>query len=194
MQPGPQTGEAGLFRGMIVFELKMAKRYSRKELRERKDLVGEHPLGGIGQIVIELAFSVTWGVDTFFLNHSTFLNDTLPFTIRLPLAVVVLVMAGYLSRTGLNIVFGETRVEPAVIRKSVFSIVRHPVYLGEILLFLGLLLLSVSLAALLIWLVAIVFLVFAARYEEKLLLQTLGDSYRQYMQDVPMWIPRLRRR
>lgn len=35
---------------------------------------------------------------------------------------------------------------------------------------------------------------FVARHEEKLLLQKYGQDYRRYMQDVPMWLPRLRHR
>jgi protein-S-isoprenylcysteine O-methyltransferase Ste14 len=104
-----------------------------------------------------------------------------------------LVLAGYLARTGLSIVFGERRDEPGVINRGVFSVVRHPVYLSEILLYLGLLMLSVSLAAAAVWVVAIGFLHYISRYEEKLLRARFGDEYAQYMRDVPMWIPRLRR-
>lgn len=95
---------------------------------------------------------------------------------------------------GLSIVFGEKRHEPVVIRKSVFNIVRHPVYLAEILLYLGLLVLNMSLAALGIWVAATIFLHYISRYEEKLLIERFGKEYEQYMRRVPMWIPRVRRK
>ena len=91
------------------------------------------------------------------------------------------------------IVFGEQRDGPGVFRKSVFGFVRHPIYLSELLLYLGLLMLSISLAAAVVWVIAIVFLYYISRYEERLLLARFGEEYAQYMRDVPMWIPRLRR-
>ena len=83
---------------------------------------------------------------------------------------------------------------PGVIRKSVFSVVRHSVYLSEILLYLGLLILSISLAASVVWIIAIVFLHYISRYEERLLVTRFGRDYEQYMHEVPMWIPRVRKR
>ena len=80
-----------------------------------------------------------------------------------------------------------------MIRKSVFGMVRHPIYLGEILFFLGFLILSLSLAAMAVWVVAVAFLHFIAKYEEKLLLARFGDEYAKYLREVPRWLPRLRK-
>jgi len=38
-----------------------------------------------------------------------------------------------------------------------------------------------------------IFLHFISRYEERLLLSRFGEAYELYMQDVPMWIPRLKK-
>jgi protein-S-isoprenylcysteine O-methyltransferase Ste14 len=86
------------------------------------------------------------------------------------------------------------RENPGVIRKSVFNIVRHPIYLSEILLYLGLLMLSISLIAVLVWVISILFLYYISRYEERMLLARFGEDYKQYMQEVPMFIPRLKKR
>ena len=139
-------------------------------------------------------FAAVWILDTFFLHYTTFLNDHVPNVARVPPAVVLLILAGYLSRKGLSIVFGEERETPCVIRKGVFNIVRHPVYLSEILLYLGFVLLSISLAAAVVWIIAIGFLHYISRHEEKLLLKRFGQEYEQYMREVPMWIPRLGRK
>ena len=129
-----------------------------------------------------------------FFKSTTFLNGYIPLGVRVPLAVLLLIGSGYLAKKGLAIVFGEKIEKPAVIRKSVFGIVRHPIYLGEILFFLGFLMLSLSLAAAAAWVVAIAFLHFIAKYEEKLLLARFGDDYENYLREVPMWLPRLRKR
>ena len=164
------------------------------EKQQRDDLTGEHKLGDRGQIIIACLFSATWISDSFFLNYSTFPNQYVPIIVRIPIGIILLGLSAYLTGKGLSIVFGEKRQKPAVIRKSVFNIVRHPIYLAEILLYLGLLVLNMSLAALGIWVAAVVFLHYISRYEEKLLLERFGDEYEQYMRRVPMWIPRVRRR
>ena len=162
--------------------------------QQRDDLSGEHAVGDAGQIALACLFAATWMLDTFFLKYTTFLNDYVPPGVRMPCGVIMLVLSGYLARTSLSIVFGEKRKEPAVITKSVFNVVRHPIYLSEILLYLGLLMLSISLAATFVWVVAILFLHYISRHEEELLLARFGEEYEQYMQQVPMWLPRLRKR
>jgi protein-S-isoprenylcysteine O-methyltransferase Ste14 len=72
-----------------------------------------------------------------------------------------------------------------------FSMVRNPLYLGNILLWVGF-----ALAAGLPWLAPIVAAVLAleyhaiVRWEERLLESRLGDAYRRYQREVSRWIPR----
>jgi len=172
----------------------MAQQHTQKEPRkQRSDLTGEHTVGDAGQLVFACLFGATWVPDTFILKHTTFLNHYLPLAIRIPLGVVLFAVSGYLAKTGLSIVFGEKREKPAVIRKSVFGVVRHPVYLSEILLYLGLLMLSISLAGAVVLVIAIGFMYYISRYEERLLIARFGEDYEKYMREVPMWFPRLRK-
>ena len=101
--------------------------------RHREDLTGEHPLGDAGQLLLACLFAATWIADTFLFKYTTFLNGYVPFIARLPLATLLLILSGYLAKRGLSIVFGEKAEKPVVIRKDVFGLVRHPIYLGEIL-------------------------------------------------------------
>jgi len=165
-----------------------------KVRRHREDLTGEHVAGDAGQLVLACLFAAVWIADTSFFEYTTVLNRVVPFSVRIPVAVVLLVLSGYLAVTGLTIVFGGKRETPGVIREGVFSVVRHPIYLSEILLYLGFLTLDISLAAAVVWLVAIGFLHSISRFEERLLLARFGEEYEKYMRDVPMWIPRLRKR
>jgi protein-S-isoprenylcysteine O-methyltransferase Ste14 len=163
----------------------------RRAQQERDDLTGEHAVGDAGQMVLACLFAATWIADTFFFKYTTFPNRYVSPVVRVPLGVILLVLSGYLAGTGMSIVFGEKREKSGVIRKGVFNVVRHPIYLSEILLYLGLLMLSVSLAAAAVWVVAIGFLHYISLYEERLLLARFGEEYEQYMREVPMWIPRL---
>jgi len=159
--------------------------------KARGDLTGEHKIGDAGQLASACLFIAIWIADSFFFKYTTILNNYVPFGIRILFGVVFLVISGYLAKTGLSIVFGEKREKPCVIRKGVFSIVRHPIYLGEILFYFGLLIMSISLASAVVLFAAILFLYFISRYEEKLLLERFGEEYRDYMHDVPMLIPHL---
>jgi protein-S-isoprenylcysteine O-methyltransferase Ste14 len=73
-----------------------------------------------------------------------------------------------------------------------FSLVRNPLYLGNLLLWAGF-----TIAAELLWLLPFVVLLLAieyhaiVRWEERLLESRLGESYRHYMTRVSRWIPRL---
>jgi len=156
-------------------------------------LTGEHRAGDIGQLILFLLFMALW-ISDMFLMYSDFLNEYVPEVVRLPIGIILLIVSGYLAGTGLYIVFGKQSQSTGVIRKGVFGLVRHPIYLSEIILYLGLLMINISLAATLIWLIAIFFLHYISRYEERLLLARFGVEYEQYMREVPMWFPRFRHR
>jgi protein-S-isoprenylcysteine O-methyltransferase Ste14 len=168
----------------------MIRRERRANRHGRDDLVGEHPWGDAGQLLLAALFFVIWIGDQL-LGYTTFLNDVVPLFVRIPVGTLLLILAGYLSTVSMRIVFGERRETPHVIRKGVFGVVRHPMYLSEVLLYLGLLLVSLSLAACAVVLIAVAFLHYISRHEERRLVARFGDAYRQYMRDVPMWIPRI---
>jgi protein-S-isoprenylcysteine O-methyltransferase Ste14 len=90
---------------------------------------------------------------------------------------------------GMKIVFGEKRDPPQVITKSVFSIVRHPIYFGSIITILGLVILTLSILSFIIWLIIVVFYYYVSRHEEKLLIAKFGKEYEEYMRKVPMLFP-----
>ena len=126
-----------------------------------------------------------------FMKYSNFLNAHIPSAIRLPIGVLLLIIAGYMAGSGLMMVFNKKAQSRGVIRKGVFRFVRHPIYLSEIIMYSGFLTLNISLAAAFILVIAIFFLHYISRYEERLLLAKFGDEYRRYMKEVPMWFPRL---
>ena len=157
------------------------------------NLAGEHRIGDIGQLTLYCLFMALW-ISDMVLDYSNFLNEYIPALIRLPIGIIILTISGYVAGTGLWIIFGKKSQPQGVVRKGVFRFVRHPIYLSEILLYLGLLFLNISLAAALVWIMAMLFLHYISRYEEKLLLVRFGKDYEQYMRDIPMWIPRIWRK
>ena len=156
----------------------------------RPDLTGEHRIGDLGQLLFVILFAVVWLGDTIFLKFSAFLNDDIPLWIRLPPGVLLALSAWYLAATSHGIVFREKRDLPEVITKKVYSRMRHPMYFAEVLLYVALMLFSISIAAAFVACGAILFLFYISRHEERLLLTRYGEEYRSYMRQVPMWVPR----
>jgi len=167
--------------------------FDKEYQKEREDLAGENKLGDMGQLILFFVFLVIWIMDTFFLRYSVLATGQIIKFISIPIAIMILCVAGYLAKTGLEIVFGQVRDKPRVIREGVFSLVRHPIYLGAILLYLGLLVFSFSIISVIIWMIIITFYYFISKYEERLLIEKYGKDYEEYMEDVPMLIPRLKR-
>jgi protein-S-isoprenylcysteine O-methyltransferase Ste14 len=165
-----------------------------KWVEHREDLTGKHSFGDAGQIIFGMLFFGVWISDSFLFRYTTQLDEFVPSLARKPIGAVLLCLAAYFAWSGLRIVFSEVRETPSVIRKGVFAVVRHPIYLSEVVLYLGLFILSMSLAAGVVWVAASCFLYHLSRYEERLLLTRFGDDYGSYMHDVGMWFPRLGRK
>lgn len=170
----------------------MSERKKAKRHEERTDLVGEHPFGDAGQLVLLVVFLAVWSADSFFFNWTTFLQDGFASWIQAPLTLLIMAASAFLAMSGLSIVFGEVREPPKVIDKGVFGIVRHPIYFASILFYLGLTLSTLSILAAAVWIVIVLFYYLISRFEEKLLLQNFGPAYAEYMRRVPMMIPGLK--
>jgi protein-S-isoprenylcysteine O-methyltransferase Ste14 len=119
------------------------------------------------------------------------------FAAGLPIAA-----AGELIRLwGVSIAGSETRVTGGVgasqlITSGPFAYVRNPLYLGNILIYVGL---GIASMALFPWLQGAALLFFAYQYrsivslEEEFLLKKFGDTYRRYRDAVPRFMPDGRR-
>jgi protein-S-isoprenylcysteine O-methyltransferase Ste14 len=161
---------------------------------DREDLAGEHKAGDAGQVILGIVFLIVWILDSFVLKYTTIPAGNIAWYFRFIPGIILLIISGYLARAGLRIVFGEKRETPGVITEGVFSIVRHPIYLGCILFYPGLICFTLSLSSVAVWILIILFYWFISRHEEKLLLQKFGKEYEDYMNRVPMLLPaRLKR-
>lgn len=123
------------------------------------------------------------------LHASIVIAHYVPLLIRIILGSAVLGAAAYFAKEGMRVVFGEKREVPAVIAEGVFGRVRHPVYLGCILFYVGLILFTLSLFSVLVLVAIVIFYHYIARHEERLLRAKFGTAYEQYMESVPMWFP-----
>jgi len=149
---------------------------------------GEHPFGDSGQLILLVLFLLIWVVDSFILQISTFLSDHISLTIRLIILGLLLVTAVYLVRSGHVVVKHEQR-SSGIVSTGAFGCVRHPLYLGSILFYLGLVISTASLISFVLVVLIFIFYDYIANYEEKLLEERFDEAYRRYKQRTGKWLP-----
>ena len=112
----------------------------------------------------------------------------------------VVFLGEFLRLWGVAIAGSETRTTGPVggtflITRGPFGHVRNPLYVGNILIYCGIGIMSMALFP---WLVLVAFAYFVFQYslivnlEEEYLGRTFGDEYKRYTQTVPRFLPRLR--
>ena len=163
--------------------------HKHRRYEDRHDISGEHKYSDIGQLIFLALFFVLWGIDSLYLQFSTFLTGYIPIYVSAPIGGLILLPAFIFAYKGLQQIFREVRDPPEVIRTGAFKYTRHPIYLGAILLYLGLTIITLSLASLGLLVIIVIFYDFIASHEEKLLIEQFEKEYEQYKKDVPKWIP-----
>ena len=167
----------------------MNKGHKRKSHENRKDLAGEYRWGDIGQIILLIVFIIGMISDLFLLKISDSWQNVFPWYFRIVLFIPLLFIAGYFAQRAHKMVFQGERDELIVIKTDVFAMIRHPMYFGSILAYLGFVILSFSVIALIVFVILVIFYFYLCRYEEQILVEKIGDKYRNYMKKVPMLIP-----
>ena len=173
--------------------IKMSEGHKRRSHEHRKDLAGEYRWGDTGQLVLLIIFIIGMTSDLFLLKVSDSWQDVFPLYFRLVVFIPLLFVAGYFAQKAHKIIFQEERKELVVIKTDVFARIRHPMYFGSILTYLGFVILSFSVIALVIFVFVVIFYYYLCRCEEQLLIEKLGDEYKNYMKNVPMLIPKIRK-
>lgn len=113
--------------------------------------------------------------------------------------IVLMTLGEALRFWGVSIVGAETRTTGTVggtylITSGPFAYVRNPLYLGNMMLYAGVGVMSMALFP---WLLAVAVLWFYIQYwlivtrEEEYLSSTFGEAYGEYVNNVPRFFPRL---
>jgi protein-S-isoprenylcysteine O-methyltransferase Ste14 len=161
-----------------------------KKHQDHPHLTGELRWGDTGQIILLFLFLAIWITDSFAFHYSTFLTEKIPNLVRMPLSGAVFIAGLLLVRGGMKAVFGTERAGPEVIQTGVFSIVRHPIYLGVILFYLSGIIGTLSIASAIFWIGIIGFYFYISKYEERLLIDKFRNDYLKYKKKVGMLFPK----
>lgn len=163
-----------------------------RDLQNLREKNGEHPLGDAGQLIVLTVFVVVWLADSFFLQKTTWLADYFPPYQRFAVLVICIGIALYLFKSGHVVVNGDARPD-RLVSTGAFRYIRHPLYLGSLLLYFGFSFSTGSVACLAWFLIMVLFYSYIARYEEKLMVAKLGEAYVDYMKNTNRWFPRISR-
>ncbi|TXT57952.1 MAG: conserved membrane protein of unknown function [Candidatus Thorarchaeota archaeon] len=114
---------------------------------------------------------------------------------HLLIGLVFIIPGAYLGIAGvrtMGIKAAETHHPEEVISTGIYSRVRHPQYLGGILSHVGIVFLLQAGSAFNATIIIIILNALLCWLEERELLREFGDEYKEYKEEVPMLIPRLR--
>ena len=147
----------------------------------------EAPKADMMQAILALVFFIVWGADSFWLEWTTGILNV-PYLIRTGAFIVLLAIGGYTTWSAHKLIFGTVREEAELVDYGVFRVSRHPMYLGIMIMYLGLILSSMSVAAFILLVGIFFFYNYIAAYEERKLTEHFGDKYRDYMKRVRRWL------
>ena len=147
---------------------------------------GELPHGHLLQVSCLVLFLAVWFLDSFFFNYSTFLAGYVPCLVRLAIALSVFIVAIAV----IELAHGHLHSMKSgnLMTTGIYGHLRHPLYLGTLLLYLPFTLYSFSLLSLIPWFVAVAAYNKMANYEEQLLTKRYGKEYVEYKKKVRKWI------
>ncbi len=171
-------------------DLKDDPRYQNHE--SRPDLAGEHPKGDFYQFVAMVVFILAVAIDYFWVGLGPRINEYVNFWIRLSLGGLIAAFGAWLALHGIHIVFSEYTENPRMITRHMFSVVRHPVYLGAMLIYVGALIFTLSPLGLVVFIGVFFLYDWLAGDEEARMERVFGKKYISYKSQVPRWLPRFR--
>jgi len=149
----------------------------------------EHKHSHLIQIGSLIVFFIIWSLDSFVFKFSEAFTPQIILPLRLGLFSITLLIALYLIKTSHDVVFDEKVA--STITKGVYAYVRHPMYLGTLLIYISFIFLTISLISLAPFIVVFFLYNMIVGDEEKDLERILGQEYADYKKQVARWIPKI---
>ena len=129
---------------------------------------------------------VMWIVWLLAVIYSVFLPlrlGTIWFYIGLPISMV-----GLITYTIVIVTFATTPIDNEPLTKGLYRYSRHPMYITQLVMFIGVGIATASWIFLLYTIVYTILSIICASPEERFCLEKYGNAYREYMDRTPRWI------
>ena len=156
------------------------------KLLKEHDEVGELPHGHLIQVSCLVFFLVVWFLDSFVFGFSTFFAVYLSWIVHLVLALGAFAVAMAVLESAHGHL--HSMKSDKLMTTGIYGHIRHPLYLGTLMLYLPFILWSFSLLSIIPWLIAIAAYNKMANYEEQLLTKRFGKEYAEYKKRVRKWV------
>jgi len=150
-----------------------------------REIPHSHLIQGLSPVI----FVIIWILDSDVLFLSVYLNNIIPYLVRLALFLFSLIFALILIFLSHRTLFNKNGPKDTLITGGILKYVRNPLYLGVLLIYVAFIFLSISLISIALFI--IIFLIYnrMVNYEEKVLEKLFGEAYLKYKKRVSKWIP-----
>lgn len=150
---------------------------------------------------IMMIMTLQWGLLTALGVAVVLTRPVQRFSFQTPMAVVV-GLSGFAVVAAALIVYHRANRDSTInivptpherarlVTTGIYAFIRHPIYLGVVLVTAGILIWYATLPIAILWVLIVVFLQIKSRYEESLLLERY-DAYEEYRQRTGRILPRL---
>lgn len=185
---------------LSVEHLKLQKKYGKEKGTKIGDILGM--VSGWGFFLFwfgvwlspQLRFTIP--LLEYLIINIPIINLSIPFThfiISIPFIIIGAWLGiGSVKKTTLKV--AETHRTEKIVSSGLYSVIRHPQYLGGILAHIGISFLLSSFLSLITTPVIIILNFLISWKEEKELTKEFGKEYEDYKNIVPMFLPKLRKR
>ena len=151
----------------------------------------EHPKTHLYHIISIALFITVIILDTSIFNFSTCLQVYIHLFIRIVLFIFLFTWAIIFLMLSHRAVFPKESKEKKLAKTGLYAHIRHPMYIGTPLIFIAVILLTLSLISIIPLVITIILFNSMMKFEEKELEKIFGQEYVEYKKKVPRWFPRL---
>lgn len=151
----------------------------------------EHPYSHHIQIGSVVVFFIILLLDSFLIQFALDVRNIVPLALRVIFFIIGLTVSCLLFNYSHEKIFLPPGQKSQLVTDGAYSYVRHPMYLSVLVLLLSFYFISLSFLALIVLLIAVFFFDRMMIFEEAELLKVVGTEYREYMNQVSRWIPRV---
>jgi protein-S-isoprenylcysteine O-methyltransferase Ste14 len=148
-------------------------------------MAGEHPRGHQLMIGLFLFYIIIWILDSFIFRLTAFVYN-IPLFVNVIIGIIIVILSLWLTSKS-EIVFEGS--EPRIVDTGPYARVRHPMYLGMVLIHVGIWVTTLSLLSLIPLITVFIGYNYLASDEERRLKAKFGNEYLAYKKRVRKWIP-----